>query len=68
MIAYAAELLGVEPPPAVPYEKAEMSEIAHSRYADNKRVRNNRIKDELGVSLKYPDYRAGLQAILAAPG
>jgi nucleoside-diphosphate-sugar epimerase len=68
VIAYAAELLGVEPPPAVPYEKAEMSEMARSFYADNKRVRNNRIKDELGVSLKYPDYRAGLQAILAAPG
>ena len=68
VIAYAAELLGVEPPPAVPYEKAEMSEMARSFYADNKRVRNNRIKDELGVRLKYPDYRAGLRAILAAPG
>lgn len=65
VIAHAAELLGVEPPPAVPYEKAEMSEMARSFYADNKRVRNNRIKEELGVSLKYPDYRAGLQAILA---
>jgi nucleoside-diphosphate-sugar epimerase len=65
VIAYAAELLGVEPPPAVPYEKAEMSEMARSFYADNKRVRNNRIKEELGVRLKYPNYRAGLQAILA---
>lgn len=65
VIAYAAELLGVEPPPAVPYEKAEMSDMARSFYADNKRVRNNRIKDELGVKLKYPDYRTGLRAILA---
>ncbi len=64
VIAYAAELLGVEPPPIVPYEKAEMSEMARSFYADNKRVRNNRIKEELGVKLKYPDYRAGLRAIL----
>ncbi len=65
VIAYAAELLGIEPPPVVPFEKAELSEMARSFYADNKRVRNNRIKDELGVQLKYPDYRAGLQAILA---
>jgi hypothetical protein len=42
-----------------------MSEMARSFYADNKRVRNNRIKEELGVQLKFPDYRAGLQAILA---
>jgi nucleoside-diphosphate-sugar epimerase len=68
VIAYAAELLGVEPPPAVPYEKAEMSEMARSFYADNKRVRNQRIKNELGVRLKFPDYRAGLQAILVASG
>lgn len=65
VIAYAAELLGVEPPPEVPFEKAEISEMARSFYADNKRVRNNRIKEELGVRLKYPDYRAGLHAILA---
>jgi len=65
VIAYAAELLGVEPPPAVPFEQAQLSEMARSFYADNKRVRNNRIKNELGVRLKYPDYRAGLQAILA---
>jgi nucleoside-diphosphate-sugar epimerase len=65
VIAYAAELLGVEPPPTVSYEKAVMSEMARSFYADNKRVRNNRIKEELGVSLSYPDYRAGLQAILS---
>jgi len=68
VIAYAAELLGVEPPPVVPFDKAELSEMARSFYADNKRVRNNRIKEELGVRLKYPDYRAGLQAILAGSG
>ncbi|HEX6092164.1 MAG TPA: SDR family oxidoreductase, partial [Dongiaceae bacterium] len=65
VIAYAAELLGIEPPPVMSFEKAELSEMARSFYADNKRVRNNRIKNELGVSLRYPDYRAGLQAILA---
>lgn len=65
VIAYAAELLGVEPPPAVPFEQAELSDMGRSFFADNKRVRNDRIKDELGVKLAYPDYRSGLQAILA---
>lgn len=65
VIVYAAKLLGIEPPPAVPYEQANLSEMARSFYADNKRVRNDRIKNELGVRLKYPDYRAGLEAILA---
>jgi hypothetical protein len=43
-----------------------MSEMARSFYADNKRVRNDRIVRELGVILRYPDYRAGLAALLAA--
>ena len=38
--------------------------MARSFYADNKRVRNDRIKVELGVRLAYPDYRAGLAALL----
>jgi nucleoside-diphosphate-sugar epimerase len=69
VIAFAAGLLGVEPPPEIPYEEAAktMSEMAKSFYRDNKRVSNLRIKDTLGVKLKYPDYRAGLRAILALP-
>ena len=66
VIAHAAELLGLPIPPAVDFETAEMSEMARSFYAESKRVRNDRIKDELGVVLKYPDYRAGLAALLAA--
>jgi hypothetical protein len=42
--------------------------MARSFYDDNKRVRNDRFKRELGVALKYPDYRAGLAALLAAEG
>ena len=38
--------------------------MARSFYADNKRVRNDRIKEELGVTLAYPDYKAGLAALL----
>ena len=65
VIAHACALLGVEPPPLVPFEAAELSEMARSFYRDNKRVSNARIKAELGVSLAYPDYRTGLKALLA---
>jgi nucleoside-diphosphate-sugar epimerase len=64
VIEYAAELLGVPPPPAVPFEQARLSDMARSFYDDNKRVRNDRIKRELGVQLKYPSYREGLRALL----
>jgi nucleoside-diphosphate-sugar epimerase len=64
VIAYAAELLGVPTPPEIPFESAELSEMARSFYADNKRVSNDRIKRELGVTLLYPDYRSGLRALL----
>ena len=43
-----------------------MTPMARSFYSDSKRVRNDRIKSELGVRLKYPDYRTGLAALLAA--
>jgi nucleoside-diphosphate-sugar epimerase len=68
VIAHAAGLLGVTPPPLVPFEEAALSPMAKSFYADNKRVSNALIKSELGVRLRYPDYRAGLAAILAAGG
>ena len=64
---YAAELLGVAPPPAVPFEQAQLSEMARSFYDDNKRVRNDRIKSELGVQLKYPSYRDGLKSLAQSP-
>jgi nucleoside-diphosphate-sugar epimerase len=59
-VAYAAELMGVDPPPDIPFEKAELSEMASSFYSESKRVSNRRIKDELGVELAYPTYRDGL--------
>lgn len=64
VIEYAAKLLGMPPPPAVAFGDAEMSPMARSFYSDSKRVRNDRIKDELGVTLKYPDYKSVLQAML----
>ncbi len=66
VIAHACALLGVEPPPLVPFEEAELSPMARSFYADNKRVHNDRIKAELGVTLKFPSYRDGLAAQLAS--
>lgn len=64
VIAYAAELLNLPLPPAVEFETAEMTPMARSFYAESKKVRNDRIKEELGVQLLYPDYRTGLEALL----
>ena len=64
VVAYAAELLGLTPPPLQPYTPAHLSPMANSFYADNKRVRNDRIKTELGVQLQYPSYKEGLKALL----
>ena len=65
VIAHAAALLGVDPPPAEPFETAAatLSPMARSFYADNRRIANGRIKSELGVRLAYPTYREGLAAI-----
>lgn len=64
VVAFAAELLGVPAPPALPFATAELSPMARSFYMDNRRVRNARIKTELGVGLAYPSYREGLRALL----
>ncbi len=69
VIAHAADLLGLPVPEAEEFDTAEMTPMARSFYAESKKVRNDRIKTELGVTLRYPDYRAGLAALLAAePG
>lgn len=66
VLGHAAELLGLPLPPAEDFETAEMTPMARSFYAESKRVRNDRIKEELGVKLLYPSYREGLAALLAA--
>lgn len=63
LITYAAELMGVTPPPEVPFETANLTPMARSFYADNKRVSNAAIKTALGIELLYPTYREGLSAI-----
>ncbi len=64
VIAHACELLDVPTPPETPFDEAGLSDLARSFYADNKRVRNDLIKRELGVELRYPTYRDGLRALL----
>jgi len=64
VIAYAAQLLRLPVPPAVPFETAEMTPMARSFYAESKRVRNDLIKSQLGWFPRYPDYRSGLKAML----
>lgn len=64
ILAYAAELLGMAPPPEVAFEEADLTPMARSFYSDSKRVSNARIKDELGVVLKYPNYRDALKSML----
>jgi nucleoside-diphosphate-sugar epimerase len=66
VVAHAAGLLGREPPPLVPLAEAGLSPMALSFYAANRRCRNDRVKRELGLSLRYPSYRDGLAALLAA--
>lgn len=70
VIAYACELLGVDPLPAVPFEEAakEMTTMGLSFWRDNRVVSNRRLKDDLGYTLKYPDYRSGLKSIVDAGG
>jgi nucleoside-diphosphate-sugar epimerase len=68
LIAYACELLGKPVPPAIPWAEIEptMSAMARSFYSENRRVKNERLKRELGVVLRHPTYREGLRAIAAA--
>ena len=63
VVTFAASLMGVAPPPAEPFETAGLSPMAPAFYAPCCRVRGRRIRDVLGVSLAFPDYRAGLGAL-----
>ena len=64
VIEHAAALLNTPLPPEITFEKADLSPMARSFYAESKKVRNQRIKTELGVNLIYPSYRDGLPALL----
>lgn len=63
VIEYACALVGVEPPPLVHFENANLSEMAKTFYVDNKRVSNRLMKSRLTPSLTYPTFREGLSAL-----
>jgi nucleoside-diphosphate-sugar epimerase len=65
VVAYAAELLGIPAPPTIPFDSAGLTGMAASFWAENKRVRNTRMRTALGVDLLYPTYREGLRALAA---
>ena len=64
VVAYAARLLGVAPPPVIAFADADLSPMARSFYGANRRVSNRGLKDDLGVRLGYPTYRDGLAALM----
>ena len=66
VIEYACDLLGVDPPPIVNFEDANLAPMTRSFYSENRRVRNEKIKRDLGMEFKYPDYKAGLRGCLEA--
>lgn len=66
VVAFAADLLGVPPPPERDFFTTEMTPMARSFYGENKRVSNARIKRDLGFAFNYPTYREGLRALLAS--
>ena len=65
VVAYAAALMGIEPPPEIPFEIAQLSPMARSFYGENKRVSNAAIK-KAGYAFRFPDYRTALDALWAA--
>jgi nucleoside-diphosphate-sugar epimerase len=64
VIAYAADLIGVEAPPEIPFEQARLSPMAATFWATCKRVSNRKLREELSVELAYPTLREGLAALL----
>ena len=63
VITYAADLMQIPPPPEQAFETADLSPMARSFYASNNRISNARLKNELGISLRHPNYRSGLDAL-----
>lgn len=63
VITYAADLLGMAPPPEIPFAEANLSPMALSFYGETKRISNRAIRTVLGVTLRYPTYREGMTVI-----
>lgn len=65
VVTYAAELMGIEPPPEISFDSAQLSPMARSFYGENKRVSNAAIR-RAGFCFLYPDYRAAFDAMWSA--
>ncbi|MEM7399129.1 MAG: SDR family oxidoreductase, partial [Pseudomonadota bacterium] len=63
VVAYAARLIGMEPPPEIDFEDANLPPMVRSFYEGSRKIGNARIKSELGVQLRYPTFREGLAAL-----
>ena len=64
VIAHSARLLGIEVPPLLSLEEADLSEAAMGFYDENRRVSNNKAKRLMGWEPQFPDYKAGLQSLI----
>lgn len=60
VVEYAAKLMGVEPPPLVKFEDAELSPMARSFYSSSRKVANSKVKEQLGMKFAFPTYKEGL--------
>jgi hypothetical protein len=65
VVAFAAELLGLPVPPDIPFEESGLSEMGRSFYGECKRVSNKRLKGELSVNLRHPNFTVALRALAA---
>ena len=68
LLAHAARLLKVDLPPAIAWDNPALPEMARGFYSENRRIRNGRMKEALGVTLRYPTWREGLAAVAAERG
>lgn len=65
VVSYAAKLLNIPAPKLIPFSQAQLSPMAQHFYSCNRRITNNKIKEELNITLQYPNYKIGLASILA---
>jgi nucleoside-diphosphate-sugar epimerase len=66
LIRWGAKLLNLSPPVAQPFDQVNLSPMAASFWSECRRIRNTKMKQTLGIQLKYPTYREGLQSIFTA--
>jgi uncharacterized protein YbjT (DUF2867 family) len=64
VVAFAAELISIAPPPETPFDSGKLSPMAASFYGENKRVSNALVKSELAYAFRYPTYREALRVLV----